>query len=361
MSEETALLFHRNRHDLIGMPPTELMETVLRGFMIHEHIGEYYEAFAKEQAELYAKCTAPLAPGEARRPVRATGPMVFVNHPNPRYNLRAWLPVILRYEDFPEHARYRVVYIDASRAVRPHHGHYRTGPPGPVDHLLFSRYAEVYDRVLPLLPNYCRAVDQHVELLAKRSHVLDLGAGTGNVAIALLKAGATVTAIDVNERMLNELSAKLDAIQEPDRQRLTSRRGDCQDLDFLADDSFDAVNVLLVLFSLEDPLQALEEAARVLKPGGILVVTEPRRTFDMEGALRDAEQWLTSERHLPRLASSWQVVRTVNAAFGPTLSDQGTAEVVVDWLRQHSWPLDSEESYGGLCWTIHARKPRTWR
>src|SRR5262249_1612497 len=149
--------------------------------------------------------------------------------PNPRYNLRAWLPVILRYEDFPEYARYRIVYIDVSRAVRPHEDHYRMSAPGPVDHLIFSRYAEVYDKILSLLPNYVQAVRRHVELLAGRSNILDFGVGTGNVAIEMLKAGATVTAVDLNERMLNELSAKMDNIEQSARQRLVTRRGDGQD------------------------------------------------------------------------------------------------------------------------------------
>src|SRR5262249_30169395 len=154
--------------------------------------------------------------------------------------------------------------------------YYRMNPSGPVDHLLFSRYAEVYDKILPLLPNYSEAVKRHVTLLAGASHVLDLGAGTGNVALEVLKAGAKIFAIDINHRMLNELSRKADLMEESARQRLTARRGDCQDLDFLADDVFDAVNILLVLFSLENPVRVLEQADRVLKPGGIMVVTEPR-------------------------------------------------------------------------------------
>ena len=96
--------------------------------------------------------------------------------------------------------------------------------------------------------------------------ILEVGAGTGRYSVALAKQGLRVTAVELVERNLDLLRAKLDAT-EP----ITAMQGNALDLSALPDGAFDLTLVLGPLYHLytrEDKLRALSEAVRVTKPGG---------------------------------------------------------------------------------------------
>lgn len=107
-------------------------------------------------------------------------------------------------------------------------------------------------RVLPMLGN------------VKNKKILDVGAGTGRLAIRLAKAGAKVTALDISEAMLNKLKAisyKLKVVV-----------GDAENLPF-GDESFDIVIATFLAVHLKDPNRFFEEACRVLKQSGLFLIT----------------------------------------------------------------------------------------
>lgn len=114
---------------------------------------------------------------------------------------------------------------------------------------------------------FSRAADMVAPELAARvgagpgRHVLDLCCGQGNVAAALLAAGAEVTGLDFSTAML-----------EIARERAPGARlvlGDAMAL-AIASASFDAVTIGFGLPHVPDPPRVLAEAARVLRPGGRL-------------------------------------------------------------------------------------------
>ncbi len=92
--------------------------------------------------------------------------------------------------------------------------------------------------------------------------VLEVGPGTGFFAarVAAALPLASLTTIDQSERFV-ELTRSLG---------VDSRVGDVQDLPF-ADDSFDAVAALWMLYHVPEVDRALAEIRRVLRPGGVLV------------------------------------------------------------------------------------------
>ena len=63
--------------------------------------------------------------------------------------------------------------------------------------------------ILPEMPFYREVVDRHLAAIreAGAARVLDIGAGTGNVAVPLLKDGVPVAAVDISRAMLAKLSA----------------------------------------------------------------------------------------------------------------------------------------------------------
>ncbi|MCW2963908.1 MAG: ubiquinone/menaquinone biosynthesis methyltransferase, partial [Actinomycetia bacterium] len=105
--------------------------------------------------------------------------------------------------------------------------------------------------------------------------VLDAACGTGDLAIADLKAGAgKVTGLDFSAKMLERARAKHTAIEW--------LQGDMLALPFAAE-TFDAATVGFGVRNVEDLALGLRELRRVLRPGGrlaILEITQPR------GALR---------------------------------------------------------------------------
>ena len=118
--------------------------------------------------------------------------------------------------------------------------------------------------------------DPLVEWLAgiEKPRVLDVATGTGRVPLTLMANPAfcgAVTAVDRARRMLREAARVLSA----HRDRVLISQQDGMRLAF-GDAMFDAVCCLEALEFMPDPRVALVECVRVLKPGGVLVIT--RRT-----------------------------------------------------------------------------------
>jgi ubiquinone/menaquinone biosynthesis C-methylase UbiE/DNA-binding transcriptional ArsR family regulator len=96
----------------------------------------------------------------------------------------------------------------------------------------------------------------------------DLGCGTGPVAAALAPFVTKVIAVDRSQDMLQAARRRL-----RDFENVEVRRGELEALP-LEDESLDAATLLLVLHHVPDPGAALREAARVLRPGGRLLICD---------------------------------------------------------------------------------------
>lgn len=105
------------------------------------------------------------------------------------------------------------------------------------------------------------------------SHVpayLDLGTGTGRILELVAPRAERAVGIDLNAEMLALARAR---VEKASLRHVQVRRGDLFQLPY-ADHSFDLITVHQVLHYLEDPSAAVAEAARVLKPGGKLVIAD---------------------------------------------------------------------------------------
>ncbi len=103
-----------------------------------------------------------------------------------------------------------------------------------------------------------------------RGDVLELGVGRG-ANLPLYGAAAHVTAIDVDPERLARAARVVERLGRS--AQITLRHADAQALPF-DNDSFDVVVGTLVFCSIPDPLQALAEVRRVLRPNGRLLLLE---------------------------------------------------------------------------------------
>jgi demethylmenaquinone methyltransferase/2-methoxy-6-polyprenyl-1,4-benzoquinol methylase len=102
------------------------------------------------------------------------------------------------------------------------------------------------------------------------SRALDLCCGTGDVAFALARRGATVVGLDFSEPML--AVARRRARSNADR-KVVFVQGDALRLPF-ADDTFDVVTISYGLRNLADVGAGLREMWRVARPRGRLLVLD---------------------------------------------------------------------------------------
>lgn len=110
--------------------------------------------------------------------------------------------------------------------------------------------------------------------------LLDLGAGAGRHAFETFRRGARVVAFDYSAAELKDVAGLFAAMHEsgeagtqPGALAVTTN-GDALHLPF-ADATFDRIIASEVLEHVTDDQQALDEAFRVLKPGGTLAATVP--------------------------------------------------------------------------------------
>jgi ArsR family transcriptional regulator len=96
----------------------------------------------------------------------------------------------------------------------------------------------------------------------------DLGCGTGHAASALAPFVHRVLAVDRSGEMLQAARRRL-----REYPNVEVRRGELESLP-IGDAELDAATLLLVLHHLPGPADALREAARVLKPGGRILICD---------------------------------------------------------------------------------------
>lgn len=125
-------------------------------------------------------------------------------------------------------------------------------------------------------------------------HVLDVGTGKGLAAVELARRGARVTTVDVSDKDLRD--AFLLASSAGVEGRIEFHHADARELPF-GDDSFALVTMINVAHHLEDAPAVLAEIARVLAPGGRLVMSDfTDRGFEiLEGIHREENH--VHERH----------------------------------------------------------------
>lgn len=125
---------------------------------------------------------------------------------------------------------------------------------------LTSRYGQVeYITSMHYIHKYLEGMEN--------PKILDVGAGTGRYSVALAEEGYDVTALELVKYNLGILKQKNSSVK--------AYQGNALKLKRFADESFDLVLVfgpMYHLFTEEEKVKALQEAKRVTKKGGIILV-----------------------------------------------------------------------------------------
>jgi ubiquinone/menaquinone biosynthesis C-methylase UbiE len=136
----------------------------------------------------------------------------------------------------------------------------------------FSRHATDWDRVRSLHAPEAVVEAAVLDVLGNKPirNLLDLGTGTGRMLQLLAPGASRVVGLDASHAMLSVARANL---EKAGLTRVELRQGDIYAPPFPRD-TFDLVVVHQVLHYLEDPARALREAARLVSPGGRILVVD---------------------------------------------------------------------------------------
>ncbi|MCO6454259.1 MAG: methyltransferase domain-containing protein [Pirellulaceae bacterium] len=219
---------------------------------------------------------------------------------------------------------------------------------------LWSVYASSYDHVLTEFPPYQQLIQDVISVVPRPAcQVADLGAGTGNVTQALLSGGHRVTAVEQNPGMLGRLRMK-----DLPAGRVHVVRSSVERLRCLGEQSFDAVVMVNVLYAVNDPLQCLQEVARLLRPGGTLAFSATHSETRLDPLLDAIEHWLIESGRYERLKHDYEVVRKSNKQIERDIARRHTRDEYRQWVEHAGFDIikDVPDTYERAVMLIHARK-----
>lgn len=213
---------------------------------------------------------------------------------------------------------------------------------------------------------------------APGAHILDAGCGYGYHAVRLASHGLRVTGLDFSHAALRQARATVRRAGMASRIRL--HQGDLLHMPY-ADGTFEYVNCWGVLMHIPDLEGALRELARVLRPGGKLVVTENNaQSWDvrvLEPAIRLTKRTLgrpLKERvHTHRGVEEWAedargglMVRKTNMAYlvdfyrdrGLALVDRYACQFTEAYTNVPMRALKRRVHTFNTLWFQHVQDPR---
>jgi ubiquinone/menaquinone biosynthesis C-methylase UbiE len=240
--------------------------------------------------------------------------------------------------------------------------------------LIWSEYAVYYDTVLNSTTVYPellavilgergpRGDADKLPRIPGDARVLDLGAGTGNITIKLANSsgGRIVVAVENNRAMLARLKTRCASYLRGDDQGagVLAIKQDISSLNGFNDNYFDLVILNNVLYSVDDPRPVLRGANRVLKPGGEIRISGPKKKTNLERLFRRIRSDLVQAGKFDELKEEYERVKFINEVMLSPLLYRWTVsdvqQMLVDNGFQPFW--DTERAYEAQAMIVAARK-----
>jgi len=139
---------------------------------------------------------------------------------------------------------------------------------------IWSEYSRIYRKVLPQLSFFRELQAKVIGLCQPYKKILDAGCGPGLYFEKLFEQGKDVYGIDLNAGMIESLKKGLGSRIPLEAIESKVIVGDIKHLPY-KDNFFDAAINVNVLYNVPDPLNALKELHRAIRPGGALIIAGP--------------------------------------------------------------------------------------
>ncbi|KAJ1799389.1 hypothetical protein LPJ59_001866 [Coemansia sp. RSA 2399] len=169
---------------------------------------------------------------------------------------------------------------------------------------VFSNVASKYDLMNDAMSGGVHRLwkDHFIRKMAPApgAKLLDVAGGTGDIAQRFLQyqdavngdAASSVHLVDINPEMLQEGERRFAGSRWANESRVSFTVGNAENLDFVADDSFDVYTISFGIRNCTNPDRVVSEAFRVLKPGGRFMCLEFSRVSNpVLAALYDAHSF----------------------------------------------------------------------
>ncbi len=212
--------------------------------------------------------------------------------------------------------------------------------------LAFDRAAPLYDATRGYPPDVAEQIGAAIIEAANAqpaTRFLEVGVGTGRIALPIALRGYDYTGVDISEPMLDRLRAKAAELQPaaPDAAapplRLHLIMADMTALPF-PDASFDVVVAVHVFHLVHPWRQAVAEVLRVLRPGGAF--------------LHCWDESLDSDAHA--MQERWmQIVRELGSEVSIVGAERRS--MVTDYVRQRGLTVEMLRT---AIWQVQERSPR---
>jgi SAM-dependent methyltransferase len=219
---------------------------------------------------------------------------------------------------------------------------------------LWGLYAVSYDAVLPGFRPYRELVQDVIGAIPSwATGVLELGAGTGNVTQQLLLRKCSVTAVENNPFMLEQMAAK----GLGSNRKLTVLVESVENTEFDNRRNFDAAVAVNVAYALEDPLRCFRKVAEALKSGGIFALSTTHSNTNLDALLEAIKSDLVLQGKFDEYREHYERLVSVNRAIEKTIARRYSLEQYIEWLVETGFEIvRSEPRYFDAVQLIHARK-----
>jgi ubiquinone biosynthesis O-methyltransferase len=190
-------------------------------------------------------------------------------------------------------------------------------------------------------------------------NILDVGCGDGDLAVELWRRGATVTGIDASPEMVEAARAR------------AKREG--VDISFIVGEAasipldperFDVVVAVTILCFVANAAPVFSEIARVLRPGGVLVIGELGK-WSLWAAARRVRAWFGSQLWRRGRFRTTSELRSLANGAGLTPGPVHGSTYYPRWrwaarlLAPHDAALSRITSFGAAFLALTAVKPAT--
>jgi len=143
----------------------------------------------------------------------------------------------------------------------------------------FDRAADFYDATRGYAEGVAEQIRDAIVVYTgatSETRFLELGVGTGRIALPFIQAGYDFTGVDISQAMMEQLEQKL--LPNPSY-HYQLQQADVTQLPF-ADNTFDIAYAVHVFHLVDGWQKAVQEVKRVLKPGGWLLVARDSHPDD---------------------------------------------------------------------------------